>query len=141
VACSAGAPIADDAIMRGYREACGSQDSDAPRGSPRPLPADCPICFEEITEQGTQKTAVGDAAAETCRSCGHHLHTDCQRRWAATSPMGDRCPLCRSPWSVPDAQTTGDKVLVNLAGYSSQSRPSLQELYPETHQWITNRST
>merc|ERR1712196_292669 len=97
---------------------------------------DCPICFEEITEECFQKDKVGGSgAAVTCTTCGHHVHADCRSRWAKFSPKGETCPLCRNPWSMP----TSDDAVVNLAAFSPGKQPSLQELYPDTHQWITAR--
>lgn len=124
---------ADPAIMRGYQE-ISSQDAERTHAAPQPLPADCPICYEEICQACFQKdSAMESSTAVTCRTCGHHLHADCRNRWAKSSPKGDTCPLCRNPWEAP----TLDGGVMNLAAFSSEQQPSLQELYPETHRWIT----
>lgn len=140
--CAATGVCADAAVLRGYREACG----EAQEAARQPLPADCPICFEEMLP------AAADAGEVVfCRTCGHNTHADCQRRWAAASRSGDACPLCRSPWlqsqakdvhkdaSSPASQQTQH---VNLAAYSAEHQnQSLMELYPETHRWITRRDS
>lgn len=117
---------ADASVLRGYREAKDGEAA-APK---QPLPAECPICFEEISETNTMCT---------CRACGHHLHADCQHRWAASSSKGDTCPLCRSPWKSP-ASSDGDKTGLNLSAYAAEPTPSLQDLYPETHQWMSRNA-
>ncbi|CAJ1455457.1 unnamed protein product, partial [Effrenium voratum] len=86
---------ADATVMRGYQQAAGGGGGAARQ----PLPADCPICFEEILSES--------GASDFCRVCGHNLHTDCQRRWAASGNCGDTCPMCRSPWSLPASSSVG----------------------------------
>ena len=118
---------ADATVMRGYREAQGSQDAVVRQ----PLPADCPICFEQIeTEE----------AADFCRTCGHNLHTDCRQRWAAASKQNS-CPMCRSPWLASESSEAAQaNAPLNLAAYSAEHREvSLAALYPETHRWIQRR--
>mmetsp|Transcript_21366 Transcript_21366/g.60611 ORF Transcript_21366/g.60611 Transcript_21366/m.60611 type:complete len:85 (+) Transcript_21366:1-255(+) len=67
-----------------------------------------------------------------CGVCGHGVHCDCWRRWAAVSRGGEVCPLCRSPFG----EGAGEGPL-NLAAFSAEHREtSLAELYPETHRWI-----
>lgn len=114
--------VADDTVMRGYRAAQGEGAPKAPR---RPLPDDCPICFEEMRESAPEALAF-------CGVCGHGVHCDCWRRWAAVSRGGEVCPLCRSPFG----EGAGEGPL-NLAAFSAEHREtSLAELYPETHRWI-----
>ncbi|CAK9078541.1 Hypothetical protein SCF082_LOCUS37545 [Durusdinium trenchii] len=87
--------------MRGYQQAQGGREGCARQ----PLPADCPICFEEIVEG-----KAGDASfkfklerailqsepdfaqgVDFCRVCGHNVHCDCQQRWASAG-KSDTCP-------------------------------------------------
>ncbi|CAE7765455.1 dclre1 [Symbiodinium pilosum] len=118
---------ADATVMRGYRQVQGSQEV-AVR---QPLPADCPICFEQIESE---------EAADFCRTCGHNLHTDCRHRWAAASGQTS-CPMCRSPWGEPASKEVEADAPVNLAAYSAEHREvSLAALYPETHRWIQRQS-
>jgi len=117
---------ADATIMRGYRKVQGSQDAVLRQ----PLPADCPICFEQIESE---------EAAEFCRTCGHNVHADCRRRWAAASGQSS-CPMCRSPWGEAASKAAEADAPVNLAAYSAEHREvSLAALYPETHRWIQRR--
>ncbi|CAK9078431.1 SWIM-type domain-containing protein [Durusdinium trenchii] len=64
--------------MRGYQQAQGGREGCARQ----PLPADCPICFEEIVE---------GKGVDFCRVCGHNVHCDCQQRWASAG-KSDTCP-------------------------------------------------
>ncbi|CAK9048803.1 unnamed protein product [Durusdinium trenchii] len=113
---------ADATVMRGYQQAQGGREGCARQ----PLPADCPICFEEIVE---------GKGVDFCRVCGHNVHCDCQQRWASAG-KSDTCPLCRSPWS----QAPQSEGVVNLAAYSSEHQEvNLASLYPETHRWIQRR--
>jgi len=124
-------PSASQEVLRAYQHSCGTAKS-APQ---RPLPADCPICFEEIQQSNK------DNIMEACRRCGHYIHTDCRKRWATCSKKGETCPLCRCAWAAPSVGETacpgGATAVVNLAAYSSEAVPSLEELYPQTHRWIT----
>ncbi|CAE7727085.1 MAP3K1, partial [Symbiodinium necroappetens] len=99
---------ADATIMRGYRKVQGSQDA----VERQPLPADCPICFEQIESE---------EAAEFCRTCGHNVHADCRRRWAAASGQSS-CPMCRSPWGEAASKASEADAPVNLAAYSAEHR-------------------
>jgi len=133
---------ADATVLRGYRQACG----EAQQVVRKPLPADCPICYEEMSPEAAETGEV-----IFCRTCGHNTHADCQKRWAAASRSGDSCPLCRSPWALSqppvgdtDASSSASQRTqpVNLAAYSSEHQnQSLMELYPETHRWITRRDS
>eukprot|EP00435_Cladocopium_sp_Y103_P031595 s3129_g8.t1 len=122
----AGGLQADATVMRGYQQARGVET-----GARRPLPADCPICFEEIVEE---------KAVEFCKVCGHNVHIDCQRRWASAGKH-DTCPMCRSPWGATGGAASAEGV-VNLAAYSAEHQEvNLASLYPETHRWIQRRDT
>lgn len=140
---------AEPAVLRAYAaeatEAITSAASGGGQGAAgrrQALPADCPICFEEMMEAGDEVN--GSEAVAYCRSCGHNVHGDCQRRWAAVS-QGDVCPLCRGPWRPGSA--AGEKgegaegaAPLNLAAFSAEHRSvSLMELYPETHRWMRRR--
>jgi len=115
---------ADATVMRGYQQANGVE------GTRRSLPADCPICFEEITDE---------KAVDFCRVCGHNVHIDCQRRWASAG-KSDTCPMCRSPWGPANGAAAGAEGVVNLAAYSAEHQEvNLASLYPETHRWIQRR--
>lgn len=132
-----GSVSASDAVMRGYQEAYSQGESECP--SQRPLPAECPICFDEIASPQGQADVC---AVATCRCCAHHFHVDCQRRWAESSRGDNKCPLCRNPWQRPVASSPHSKdtsTVVNLAAYSEERTPALEELYPETHQWMAGR--
>eukprot|EP00928_Gymnodinium_smaydae_P031496 TRINITY_DN23095_c0_g4_i1.p1 TRINITY_DN23095_c0_g4~~TRINITY_DN23095_c0_g4_i1.p1 ORF type:complete len:884 (+),score=126.18 TRINITY_DN23095_c0_g4_i1:114-2765(+) len=141
---------ADASVLRGYAEAQG----ESVVNERRPLPAECPICFETIagssepcgdckSHPSTEGHPNGDndsssEAVDYCRTCGHNVHVDCQRRWASVSHAGDTCPLCRSAW-VRTADSSSSSC-INLAAYSAEHRQvSLAALYPETHQWISRR--
>eukprot|EP00747_Dinoflagellata_sp_TGD_P032763 gnl/TRDRNA2_/TRDRNA2_136194_c1_seq1.p1 gnl/TRDRNA2_/TRDRNA2_136194_c1~~gnl/TRDRNA2_/TRDRNA2_136194_c1_seq1.p1 ORF type:complete len:581 (+),score=77.73 gnl/TRDRNA2_/TRDRNA2_136194_c1_seq1:704-2446(+) len=126
---------ADAVVLRGYRQALGDDGQQPTR---RPLPADCPICFEEMLEAPEGSAAA--AAIVFCRTCGHNVHADCQCRWAAVASAGNVCPMCRSPWTEAAAGGSASDGPVNLAAYSAEHRNvALAELYPETHRWITRR--
>ncbi|CAK0879657.1 unnamed protein product, partial [Prorocentrum cordatum] len=131
---SAASVAADASVLRGYLQVCGEGAAVARR----PLPADCPICFEEMQAETPAAAAAGarEAQVEFCGTCGHNVHADCRGRWAAASPSGDACPLCRSPWGKAAAVDPAGGP-INLAAYSSEHRGvSLAALYPETHRWI-----
>lgn len=122
----AGGVQADATVMRGYQQARGVET-----GARRPLPADCPICFEEIVEE---------KAVEFCKVCGHNVHIDCQRQWASAGKH-DTCPMCRSPWGATGGAASAEGI-VNLAAYSSEHQEvNLASLYPETHRWIQRRDS
>lgn len=120
----------EKAVLRGYRAATVGIEAH----KVQPLPAECPICFEEISEGATASYAVDSTkSAVACGSCGHHLHNDCHKRWAESSSKGSTCPLCRSPWDT-SARPGG---ALNLAAYAAEQQPTIEELYPETHQWMS----
>ncbi len=68
----------------------------------KPVDGDCPICFNELEENGE--------AIVWCRAaCGQNMHKECFGMWAATrrqSGVGTRtemtCPYCRSVWQGDD---------------------------------------
>lgn len=116
--------LASGAILRGFDQARGEVQP-AKQRSIVDEP-DCPICFEPLSETGGVDIAW-------CQSCGHNAHPDCIRRWHAA--RGGSCPLCRGPWGALEQACTPLERL-NLACVAGIQAPSLEELYPETHQWI-----
>lgn len=132
----AGDVKADATLLRGFREARGEVPETTSR---RPLPADCPICFEQIVGTLDPESGTGPAGVVFCHTCGHNMHSDCRNRWAAAGKAGDACPLCRSPWKQAAPK---DGSPINLAAYSSEYRDvNLMALYPETHRWIRRRES
>mmetsp|Transcript_20072 Transcript_20072/g.46767 ORF Transcript_20072/g.46767 Transcript_20072/m.46767 type:complete len:1008 (-) Transcript_20072:4-3027(-) len=126
--------LAHSEVLRGFDLARGPSN-EAPQ---RPIEddPDCPICFEPMVSASQQ--ASSSSAVDWCRSCGHNAHKECIQKWHAAK--GATCPLCRGSWvGQASAASAGDgssPAPLNLASFSSMPMPSLQELYPETHQWI-----
>merc|ERR1712039_371012 len=82
--------------------------------------------------------------------CGRNFHVECieQRRNSLQPNVVSTCPSCHSEWCNSDAalacKTLPGKQLprrVNLAAHSSlHAAPmSMEETYPQTHQWIQKR--
>ncbi|KAI9489567.1 hypothetical protein BDB00DRAFT_842540 [Zychaea mexicana] len=58
----------------------------------RPLStSDCPVCFEEFTEQERDKITY-------CRSCGNNIHKACFEAWSSTGRSKTTCVYCRAEW-------------------------------------------
>ena len=115
---------ADATIMRGYRKAGRSaSESDSPSDSetaarsraPR-MPSKgsrCQLTVPSASSRSSLKRTRGwdfftaalqlirasskmPKAAEFCRICGHNVHADCRRRWAAASGQSS-CPTLACP--------------------------------------------
>lgn len=59
------------------------------------IPAECSICYEEMTEENRLQTP-----------CFHHFHKGCVERWITSRrASGERlsCPMCRGPIRAPAA--------------------------------------
>eukprot|EP00898_Chlorokybus_atmophyticus_P004716 jgi/Chlat1/5245/Chrsp33S05011 len=111
----------------------------AERRVQRAVEGDCPICYEPMVPQASSAKQETDF----CRSCGNNMHKECLAMWAKTQrSMARTCPLCRAPWhGSGSGGTSGGQVdngYINLAQFSSdhQEGVDLEQLYPESHQWI-----
>lgn len=136
------AVVASPEVLRGFDAVSGNAGGSSSQGhARRPLhEEDCPICFEPF-EEGEE------GSVEWCRSCGNNAHADCMRRWR-NARAGD-CPMCRAPWpepasgggsgDAPGSQQDGAAPL-NLSRLAGAPAPTLEELYPETAQWIRRRN-
>ncbi|WWC61065.1 uncharacterized protein I303_103643 [Kwoniella dejecticola CBS 10117] len=81
---------------------------------------DCPVCYEEMTEDDVQgKKLTYD---EGLTGCGKPLHTECFNMWAMTARnKGDTltCVWCRSVWPSAESSTGKGKGKATGAQYSS----------------------
>eukprot|EP00850_Spirogloea_muscicola_P000770 SM000003S11015 [mRNA] locus=s3:290395:294938:- [translate_table: standard] len=121
-----------------------------PSTAPRELEGDCPICYEPLAnDSGQPKEPV-----VSCKVCGNNVHRDCFQHWKSSkTAAGVTCIFCRAPWQDEETQPgVGGKLpvarnvfqaraagYINLAEYSIDTRhanSSLQDLYPDTWQWI-----
>ncbi|CAM6112280.1 unnamed protein product [Calypogeia fissa] len=104
----------------------------------REITGDCPICYEGMDDgHGKAKEPV-----VFCKVCGNNVHRDCFEKWTrskSSSGSQTTCIYCRAVWSESDAAKKGKiaSEYVNLAdGSETHQYESLEELYPESHQWI-----
>eukprot|EP00850_Spirogloea_muscicola_P000502 SM000002S05582 [mRNA] locus=s2:992640:994817:+ [translate_table: standard] len=121
-----------------------------PSAAPRKLEGDCPICYEPLAnDSGQPKEPV-----VSCKVCGNNVHRDCFQHWKSSkTAAGVTCIFCRSPWQDEETQPGVSGTLpvarnvfqaraagyINLAEFSTDTRhasSSLQDLYPDTWQWI-----
>ncbi|KAM0326142.1 hypothetical protein ACHAQA_006736 [Verticillium albo-atrum] len=80
----------------------------------KPIEGDCPICFDELSVQSSEKIVWCRAA------CGQNIHRDCFETWAKTKRQSEvTCPFCRSVWEGDDEmmKTIKKDGSVNREGY------------------------
>ena len=72
--------------------------------------AECPICFDDLTNMETEKT-VCVLIRTGVRTCNHYFHTQCVDQ--VLGPLtANVCPLCRKPFDarleIPDPELDPD---------------------------------
>ncbi|KAM0280797.1 hypothetical protein ACHAQH_003826 [Verticillium albo-atrum] len=80
----------------------------------KPVEGDCPICFDELDAESSEKIVWCRAA------CAQNIHRDCFETWARTKRQSEvTCPLCRSVWEGDDemVKTLKKDSGVNSEGY------------------------
>lgn len=83
-------------------------DANSTDGKRKPIQGDCPICCDEMSDNG-------EATVWCTAACGNNLHKTCFQQWAATKPGSVTCPYCRAPWAA-DANSLKDAVQTHKMG-------------------------
>lgn len=127
---------ASSAVLSAF-EAAGRSLTSA-RGS---LPGPCLVCFE---------AAASTDGVASCSQCGQTMHRHCLMQCSAAAENRQvTCPRCRALWPVDDEVTNARNCArgsalspLNLSAYSEahQKHCTLEETYPDTHQWIAKRN-
>jgi hypothetical protein len=74
------------------------------RGKNNTSCADCPICYDSVTNKSIVKT-----------KCGHIFHIKCFTDWTHKHYIAPPCPMCRTPLeNVWAADLTDDDLLIDL---------------------------
>ncbi|OCF41291.1 hypothetical protein I317_04862 [Kwoniella heveanensis CBS 569] len=94
---------------------------------------DCPVCYEEITEDNVKEDKL--VYDDTPTGCGKGLHKECFDMWANTATSKHQpvtCVWCRAPWPIPGGANVSPskghgKVRISGQNYHSMGYMNMAE--------------